>query len=51
MASTPVAPFPTPARLVDEKGVLTRDGLEYLRQMQRLVNQLRDAALANGWVL
>lgn len=51
MASSPIPPYSPQSQIVDEQNRLTQSGLEYLRRMETLLNQLRAAALAHGWTL
>lgn len=51
MASTPVQPLRPNVPFVDGAGNLTHEGYEFLKNAQVLINQLRAAAIANGWTL
>ncbi len=47
--STPIQPLSPSVKLVDEKGILTREGYEFFKNVQVLLNQVRTAMIAAGF--
>lgn len=47
--SIPIQPLRPNTIMVDEKGVLTREGYEFLKNIQILLNQVRAAMIAAGF--